>query len=333
MAKILEGKVAIVTGSGQGIGRAIACKLAADGAKVVTNNRCPEPTSNKQISDEQYNSLPAELRAKFEAAYEREAGNAETTAAKIIAEGGEASPFYADIGKFDQAKALVEHTVNTYGKVDMVVNVAGAFGFGSICDITEEIWDRVINTKLKGYFNMMHFAAPYMIEQKWGRIINCTSRAFLGDWILHPEYCAANAGIIGLTRAGAIELYPHNITLNAFSPIAKSRAAVDLEAALSLEDTSRLFMPGFKAHSADQSPPAEALAPFISWLCTDAAKKVSGSVFALANNSIALYSEPEEKAKVIKFSPEFWNNDELNAQLPRGLFTGYSSLAEPEKMH
>ena len=121
MTKILEGKVAIVTGSGQGIGRAIACKLAADGAKVVTNNRCPEPTSNKQISDEQYNSLPAELRAKFEAAYALEAGNAETTAAKIIAEGGEASPFYADIGKFDQAKALVEHAVKTYGKVDMVV--------------------------------------------------------------------------------------------------------------------------------------------------------------------------------------------------------------------
>ncbi len=330
---LLDGKVAIVTGSGQGIGRALALKMAAQGACVVTNNRTKERTSNKQISDEQYASLPEHKRAKFEQAYDALAGTAETTAAQIISGGGRASPFYADIGVFDEARALVEHAVKTFGKIDIIANVAGAFGFGSVCDITEEVWNRVNSVKPKGYFNVIHFAAPYMMEQKWGRIINCTSRAFMGDWILHPEYCAANAGVVGLTRAVAIELFPYNITCNAFDPFASTRASVDLEAAASLEDGSRLFARDFVAPSAANSPSPSAISPFLTWLCTESASRISGSIFSVSANSVALYSEPSIKASIIKYSPEYWTLEELDRQLPRGIFQGYSSIADPEKVH
>lgn len=328
MAKLLEGKVAIVTGSGQGIGRALAKRLAAEGACVVTNNRTPKRTSNQQISQEEYDSLPEAKRAELEEEYERLNGCAETTASEIIRDGGKASPFYADISKQDDAKALVEHAVKTYGKLDIVCHIAGAFGFGSICDITEEVWDRVINTKLKGCFNMTHFAAPYLMENNWGRIINCTSRAFAGDAILHPEYCAANAGIVGLTRATAIELYPYNITVNAFSPFAQTRASVDLAAAASLEG-KKLFMPWFKAPTIEMSPTPDRMTPFLAWLCTPAADKISGSVFSLAGNSIAIFADPMEKAKIVKYGDDLWTNDELNANVPRSIFQGYTSLAWP----
>jgi len=330
MAKLLEGKIAIVTGSGQGIGRALAKKLAAEGATVVTNNRTPKRTSNQQISQQEYDSLPAEKKAELEEEYERLNGCAEATANEIIALGGKASPFYADVSKYDEAQALIEYAVRTYGKLDILCNVAGAFGFGSICDITEEIWDRVINTKLKGCFNTTHFAAPYLKENKWGRIINCSSHAFAGDPILHPEYCAANAGIIGLTRAVAIELFPHNVTVNAFCPFALTRASVDLLAAAALEDSEKFFMPWFRVPSLAISPAPEKMTPFLTWLCTEAASKISGSVFDLAGNSIAMYRDPEVQTSVMKFSPEDWSMEELDRTLPRGIFPGYSSLAWPK---
>lgn len=330
MAKLLEGKVAIVTGSGQGIGRALAVKLAEEGARVVTNNRSPKRSSNQQISQAQYDSLPQEKRDYLEKYYAEMSGTAETTAAQIVAAGGEASPCYADVSKPDQAQGLVEHAVKTYGRLDIVCNVAGAFGFGSICDITEETWDRVLNAKLKGCYNMLHFAAPHMIAQNWGRFINCTSRAFMGDVILHPEYCAANAGVVGLTRAVAIELLPHNITCNAFAPFAKTRASVDMDAAMALEDKDkdRMFTEGFQGPPIEVCPAPEAITPFLAWLCTPAADKISGSVFSLAGNSIALHREPVISNTLIKYSDDFWTNEELDRQLPMGLFAGYRSIAE-----
>jgi 3-oxoacyl-[acyl-carrier protein] reductase len=155
----------------------------------------------------------------------------------------------------------------------------------------------------------------------------------MGDWILHPEYCAANAGVVGLTRAVAIELFPYNITCNAFDPFAGTRASVDLEAAASLEDNSRLFAKGFVAPSVANSPPPEAIAPFLTWLCTDSASRISGSIFSVTGNSIGLYSDPGIKHSVVKFSPEFWTNDELERQIPRALLQGYSSIADPKKVH
>ena len=333
MGKALEGKVAIVTGSGQGVGRALALKYASEGAMVITNNRKPGNSETKQLTPEEIATLSPEDLAKVKERYAMLAGDAGTTANTIIANGGKAAPFFGDIGNHETAKEIVEFAVNTFGKIDIIANIAGAFGFGSICDIDEETWDRVTTVKPKGYYNIIHFAAPYMMEQKWGRIINCTSRAWLGDWILHPEYCAANAGVVGLTRAVAIELYPYNITCNAFSPFAATRASIDLEASHLVKSDRKKAMGGLPQFTYEQTPPPEAIAPFLTYLCTDAAAKISGSVFSLAGNSIGLYSEPIEMASVTKYSPDFWTQEELEKALPRGLFAGYKSLADPSNVH
>ena len=333
MGNLLEGKVAIVTGSGQGIGRALALKFASEGACVVTNNRKKGKTETKQLTPEEMATLSQEERARIDKMYDDIAGDAETTANRIISLGGKAAPFFGDIGDFNTAKELVDFAVRTFGKVDIIGNIAGAFGFGSVCDIDEETWNRVNTVKPKGYFNIIHFAAPYMMEQKWGRIINCTSRAFLGDWILHPEYCAANAGVVGLTRAVAIELFPYNITCNAFSPFARTRASVDLEASRIVESDRKKAMNGMPAFKYEDTPLPDAFCPFLTYLCTDDAAKISGSVFSVAGNRIALYSEPEEKRMVTKFSGEYWTNDELKQQLPMSLFNDYKSLADPSNVH
>lgn len=333
MGKVLEGKVAIVTGSGQGVGRALALKFASEGACVITNNRGKGQTETKQLTPEEIATLSPEESKKVADRYAMLAGNAETTANQIIAEGGKAAPFYCDIGNHEAAKELVEFAVKTYGKVDIVANVAGAFGFGSICDIDEETWDRVTTVKPKGYYNVIHFAAPYMMEQKWGRIINCTSRAWLGDWILHPEYCTANAGVVGLTRAVAIELFPYNITCNAFSPFAATRASIDLEASNLVKSDRKKAMAGLPNFTYEQTPAPETIAPFLTYLCTDKASQVSGSVFSIVGNSIARYSEPVEIAKITKFSSELWTQEELEQAAPRGLFGGYTSLADPGNVH
>jgi 3-oxoacyl-[acyl-carrier protein] reductase len=223
---------------------------------------------------------------------------------------------------------MIKTVVDTFGKIDILVNVAGTFGFGSIWEITEETWDRVTLTKPKGYFNTIRHAVPHMMKQKWGRILNCTSRAFLGDVLKHAEYCAANAGVVGLTKAVAKELYPYGVTCNAFSPFARTRAAFELTAydiAVSKDESpwlDRKF-----SFPLDKAPGPEPLVPFVIYLATDAAAEISGSVFNVGGNDIGLYSEPEIERSLIKFGDP-WTLDELVEQAPRGLFMGYRSPAK-----
>ena len=230
MKQLFEGKTAVVTGSGQGVGRAIAMGLAMHGAKVITNNRRPGSTGNAMLTEEQYARLSDEKKSWYDKVQEEQNGDAESTAAVIRKAGGEATACFADISLFEDAERLIDTAVATYGGIDILVNVAGGFGICDIDQITEELWDKVTSIKPKGYFNTMRFAIPYMKKQHYGRIINCTSRAFMGDVIKHAEYCAANAGVVGLTRGAAIELREYGITCNAFGPFAKTRAAYELEA-------------------------------------------------------------------------------------------------------
>jgi 3-oxoacyl-[acyl-carrier protein] reductase len=307
--------------------------LAAAGAKVVTNNRKPGKNATDILTKEAIASLSAAEIENMNKRYDEMGGDAQTTAQSINALGGEATPFFCDIADFDKSKELVEFAVETYGSIDIIANIAGAFGFGSITEITEEVWDRVTGVKPKGYFNVIHHAVPYMIEKKWGRIINTTSRAFLGDWILHPEYCAANAGVVGLTRAVAIELFPHGITCNAFEPFARTRASVDLEAGSSTKAGNQVAMPGLALPAIDATPLPDGIAPFVCYLASDKAAAISGSVFSLAGNSIGLYSTSEIKANITKYSDEFWTQEDLEQAVPFGLLAGYKSLADPGNLH
>ncbi len=332
MGDLLKGKVAVVTGSGQGIGRAIAVALAEQGAKIVTNNRRPGSTGNAILTKEQVALLDSEKREWYRKETAAISGDAETTARTIRDQGGDAVPFFGDICDYNVAGELIRTAVDNFGKIDILINVAGAFGFGRAETMTEELWDRVTKVKIKGYFNCIRHALPHMIKQKWGRIINCTSKAFNGDIIKHAEYCVANAGVVGLTKQIANEMYEHGITCNAFSPWAKTRASYDLGLyAQVVDEVDNPFvvkMPQIASvDMVNITPGPEYVSPFICYLASDAGANISGSIFSLGGNSIGIYSDPEITRNITKFGEGPWTIEELTQQVPRGLLMGYQAPA------
>lgn len=327
MSEILKDKVAIVTGSGQGVGRAVAIGFAKLGAKIVTNNRKPGSTGNAMVTDEQFAALSDERKDWYRKAVADNEGDAATTAQAIRLAGGEAVHCFADISRFDDAERLVQTAIDTYGRVDIVVNVAGCFGFSNIDEISEELWDKVNSTKPKGYFNVIRFAVPYMKKQGGGRIINCTSRSFMGDVIKHAEYCAANAGVVGLTRAAAIELWPFGITCNAFSPFARTRAAYEMDVVSAMSEDPILASGRRIPPSYETTPLPESIVPFLAYLASDGAADVSGSVFSIVGNRISLHAEPIPCRSMSKPGSEYWTVEEIEAEAKRALFNDYKSIA------
>lgn len=188
MTELLAGKVAIVTGASRGLGRAIAEDLAANGATVVVN-------------------------------YHSSADAAEEVVAGIIAGGGTASVYQADVSEFDAAQALVKDTLNTYGQIDILVNNAGTARDMLIMMMKEDDWDVVIDTNLKSLYNCSKAVLRPMLRRKQGgRIINISSVVGIAGQGGQTNYAASKAGIIGFTKALAKEVGPRQITVNAVAP-------------------------------------------------------------------------------------------------------------------
>jgi 3-oxoacyl-[acyl-carrier protein] reductase len=183
----LDGKVAIVTGSSRGIGRAIAERLAEGGARVVINYRGNEAAANKVV-------------------------------ANIQAAGGEAIAVQADVSDLAQVQALVDRAKNAFGRIDILVNNAGTTRDTLLIRMSEEDWDVVLDTNLKGAFNCIKAVGRQMMRQKYGRIVNITSVAGIAGNAGQANYAAAKAGLIGLTKTVAKELGSRGITCNAVAP-------------------------------------------------------------------------------------------------------------------
>lgn len=183
----LDGKVAVVTGSSRGIGRAIAIKFAREGASVVVNSR--------------------------------KKADAEKVVKEIMEEGGRAVAIEADVSKAKDVQKLVAAAVKSFGKLDIFVNNAGIISFSSFLELKEEDWDALMAVDLRGVYLCMQAAAKQMIKQgKGGKIINISSIAgFIGIPRL-AHYCAAKAGVIELTKEAAIELAPYKINVNSIGP-------------------------------------------------------------------------------------------------------------------
>lgn len=325
MGKSLEGKVAIVTGSGQGIGKGIAIGLAREGAKVITNNRKKGSGSitryNKaDMPEEDWNQMISL------------AGDAESTAEIIKAEGGEAIPFFGDVSVPENAEALVKLAIDTWGKIDIIVNNAAGLGTGSIMSLTEEQWDYLTISRSKAAFNMMHFAVPYMMEQKYGRIFNCSSDAWTGlpD---NDAYSTSNAGVVGLTWASAKELYRFGITVNAYCPQGESPAhAVDynkmlrnVKAITGKDPDPRLLA----VVEADHGDPVN-LAPFFAYLAQEDAGHISGEVFAIkSSGKIERYCYPQVTGRAARPDGEgpLWKVEELGDVFSQILGEDYTSHA------
>jgi len=330
MGNALAGKVAIVTGSGEGVGRAIAKALAAEGAKVVTNNRKPGGNKFLNTSEAEYDSWTPSRRREFDAMFEKVGGDAETTAQQIRDAGGEAVACFGDISRFSFGEEIVQCALKNFGTVDILVNVAGGFGGGGVEEVSEELYDYNNNIKPKGYFNVIRAVVPIMREKRWGRIINCTSKAWQGDVVKFTQYVTCNAGVVGLTRGLALELHKFGITVNAFSPHAKNRGSY--ESAFKNTEKYRQSIPGMPAFpTLHEMPEPECNAPFICWLCTERAGRVSGSVFSLHLNEISLHQEPAICASISKpdaFGP--WTQEELETECRRRLFHNYKSIVTPD---
>ena len=320
MTKKLEGKVAVVTGSGQGVGRGIAIFLAREGAKVVTNNRKPSSSAGPQ----DYNRLTAAEREKLFALK----GDAESTASQIIREGGEAVPFYGNVADFETAGKLIQTAIDTFGRIDILVNNAAGLGSGALIATSEADWDYQTVPKLKGAYNTMRHALPGMIQQKSGRVINVASLAWLGFAGL-AAYSAANAGLVGLTKAVAKEVFPMGITVNAICPQAASPGHfVEYTAMVKKLVSAGVQIDEGKLKEVEEAHgPAEDLAPFIAYLATGEAARISGAVFDVtANGRVALFSEPVQTS-AIKKDGQPWTVDELIKTVPEELCKDYVSTA------
>ena len=184
MMKVKE-RVALVTGSARGIGKAIAIKLAHYGAKVIVND----------IQDEKI----------------------QETVSEILEAGGEAIGIKCNVTNKVEVESMFAQIAKTFGKIDILVNNVGISRDALIQKMTEDQWDSVLNTNLKSYFLCSQEASNYFIQQQYGRIINISSRAWLGGFG-QANYSAAKGGIVSLTRTCAIELAKHNITANCIAP-------------------------------------------------------------------------------------------------------------------
>ncbi|MCZ7530071.1 MAG: SDR family NAD(P)-dependent oxidoreductase [Acidimicrobiia bacterium] len=243
---LLEGKTAIVTGGGRGLGRAHAMALAAHGARVVVN----DPGTD--------------IRG------EGMANVADDVVDEIKGSGGEAVANVDSCADFNDAEALVRQAVDTYGGLDVLVNNAGNLRDRTIFNMTEDEWDAVINVHLKGHFAPTRHACAYWRSEtksgrpRTGRIISTTSQSGLFGNPGQANYAAAKAGIAALTRVVAMEMARFGVTANAVAPSARTRMSEDLI--------------GPAPEGIDPFAP-ENVSPLVVWLASDDAQWVSGQVF------------------------------------------------------
>jgi 3-oxoacyl-[acyl-carrier protein] reductase len=239
----LQDKVAIVTGSSRGIGRAIALELARRGAKVVINYRHNEAAANELVEH-------------------------------IKAAGGEAIAAQADVSLLAEAKALIKAALDAFGRLDILVNNAGTTRDTLIVLMKEADWDVVINTNLRGAFNCCKAAVRPMMKQRYGRIVNITSVAGLAGNPGQTNYSAAKAGLIGFTKSLAKEVGPRNITVNAVAP---GYVPTDLTADLPAD----LVQKGLEMTPLGRMGTPEDVAYAVAFLISDEASYITGQVLSV----------------------------------------------------
>jgi len=263
---MLDGKTALVTGAGRGIGRGIAIALARAGAKVVVND------------------LGASLSGDGV-----ERGPADQIVGEITKSGGVAAANYGSVTDFAQATAMVEQAVKAWGRLDILVHVAGILRDRMLFNMTEAEWDAVIGVHLKGAFNTSRAASVVMREQRDGRIVNMSSVSALGA-PGQPNYAAAKAGILGLTWSTANALARYGVTANAIMPSGATRMTDSTPRGRGVfEQTGK--WPSELGVGTERDP--DNVAPLVVYLASDAAAGVNGQVFHAFGYGYTLLAQPQ----------------------------------------
>lgn len=286
MAGRLEGKVAIVTGAGRGIGRGEALALAREGARVIVND------FGGSTAGEGGETTPAE-----------------EVVAEIKKMGGDAQPNFGNVASMADGEAMVKQAMDTWGRLDILVNNAGILRDRIIFNMTEEEWDAVIAVHLKGHFTITKFASIVMRQQRGGRIINTSSESGLGN-LGQANYSAAKEGITGLTRTLALDLGKYGVTANALRPRAATRLTLSPEMEAARVRRQQMAAAGHAAPAAESSTEQavagiaamapELIAPLVVYLCTDAASNINGRDFIIGGNEISLMSLPTRERTIYK---------------------------------
>lgn len=259
MAGMLENKVALITGAGRGIGREMALMMAAYGAKIVVN----DPGVSLEGNDET-------------------AGPANEVVRDIKAAGGEAVADYGSVSDPAAAKAMVARAVDTFGKIDVVVNNAGILRDVIFHKMTEDDWDSVIKVHLYGSFYVSRAAAEHFRKQESGTFIHMTSTSGLVGNPGQANYSAAKMGIIGLSKSLALDMAKFNVRSNCISPFAWSRMIGSIPNTPDQEERLK----GLRMLTPDK------IAPVAVFLASDDSKEVNGQIFAVRGNEIFLMSQP-----------------------------------------
>jgi NAD(P)-dependent dehydrogenase (short-subunit alcohol dehydrogenase family) len=256
---ICDGRVAIVTGAGRGIGREHALLLAAQGASVVVND----------------------LGGSRDGVGGGDAGPAQQVVDEITAAGGQAVANTDDISDFAGAEKLIGTAVEAFGKVDVLINNAGILRDRMLVNMTEAEWDAVIKVHLKGTFAPAHFAANHFRERSKagdevdGRIINTTSPSGIYGNVGQTNYGAAKAGIASFTIIAAKELARYGVTVNAIAPAALTRMTEDLGMGQASDDVKEQMSP-------------KHIAPIVCWLASPLSASVTGRVFDVTGRMLSV---------------------------------------------
>lgn len=315
MGNLLEGKVIAMTGAGRGIGRECALLAASEGARVVVNDPGVNPDGS---------------------------GHDNGPAAQVVEEikkaGGEAVANFADVSTMEGGESVIKTALDTWGRLDGLINLAAILRDRMIFNLTEEEWDDVIRVDLKGHFTTIKPASVLMRQQRYGRIVNFSSVSGLQGNSGQANYGAAKAGVAGLTRVAARDLGRYGVTVNCIAPGASTRltatvpqASRELRAARGIAGAGGAA-PAPATNQAAQEAAAmrgpDMVAPMTVYLLLDEAWNINGRIFQVAGGHVGLLQDMYPPFKNI-YKHGKWTLDELRMLVPQQLMAGVVNPAPP----